>query len=228
MRRTQPYDPLVEALESIMEAKRKRQYEQQFGQVSPILSRGGDRPTNIRDALAAIQAEERPTGLGGVLDRLNPFAPARGRGSEIEQLLLAEQMGREKPRQGILIMVDDKTLLIDPVTGETITEVPKPPESGRKILEAHINPKTMQPRKVYGGPPGSSTVTGTRGAGGELIPSPITEALETPRKEIRKRKRVEGKVKERPLKPKEYPDAKWSEEHQMWTIVKNGRLMGVK
>lgn len=49
-----------------------------------------------------------------------------------------------------------------------------------------------------------------------------------PRKEIRKRKRVESKVKERPPKPKEYPDAKWSKEHQMWTIVKNGRLMGVK
>jgi len=45
---------------------------------------------------------------------------------------------------------------------------------------------------------------------------------------IRKRKRVESKVKERPPKPKEYPDAKWSKEHQMWTIVKNGRLMGVK
>lgn len=40
------------------------------------------------------------------------------------------------------------------------------------------------------------------------------------------RKRVESK--ERSPKPKEYPDAKWSKEHQMWTIVKNGRLMGVK
>lgn len=36
------------------------------------------------------------------------------------------------------------------------------------------------------------------------------------------------KTKERPPKPAEYPDAVWSEEHQMWTIVKNGRLMGVK
>lgn len=51
------------------------------------------------------------------------------------------------------------------------------------------------------------------------------ERTET-RRGIRKRKRVEAK--ERPPKPKGYPDAKWSEEHQMWTIVKNERLMGVK
>lgn len=47
-------------------------------------------------------------------------------------------------------------------------------------------------------------------------------------KVIRKRKRVESKAKERPPKPKEYPDAVWNAEHGMWTIVKNGRLMGVK
>jgi len=60
-------------------------------------------------------------------------------------------------------------------------------------------------------------------------PSPITEALGEPTVG-RKRKRVVSKAvtKERPPKPKEYPDAVWNEEHQMWTIVKNGRLMGVK
>ncbi len=55
-------------------------------------------------------------------------------------------------------------------------------------------------------------------------------------KKVRPRKKVESKVakpvsakaEKRPPKPKEYPDAKWSEEHGMWTIVKNGRLMGVK
>lgn len=40
------------------------------------------------------------------------------------------------------------------------------------------------------------------------------------------RRQVESK--EIPPKPKEYPDAKWNEEHQMWTIIKKGRLMGVK
>ena len=32
----------------------------------------------------------------------------------------------------------------------------------------------------------------------------------------------------RPPKPKKYPNAKWSEEHQMWTVVKNGRLIGIQ
>jgi len=40
------------------------------------------------------------------------------------------------------------------------------------------------------------------------------------------RKKVESK--EIPPKPKDYPDAKWSEEHQMWTVVRNGRLKGIK
>lgn len=29
-------------------------------------------------------------------------------------------------------------------------------------------------------------------------------------------------------KPKDYPDAVWSEEHQMWTVIREGRLKGVK
>jgi len=29
-------------------------------------------------------------------------------------------------------------------------------------------------------------------------------------------------------KPKDYPDAKWSDEHQMWVVTRNGRLMGVE
>lgn len=28
--------------------------------------------------------------------------------------------------------------------------------------------------------------------------------------------------------PPEYPDAVWSKEHQMWTVIRNGRLMGVE
>ena len=31
-----------------------------------------------------------------------------------------------------------------------------------------------------------------------------------------------------PSKPAEYPDAEWSEEHQMWTVVRNGRLKGIQ
>ena len=29
-------------------------------------------------------------------------------------------------------------------------------------------------------------------------------------------------------KPAEYPDAVWNEEHKMWTVVREGRLMGVQ
>lgn len=37
-----------------------------------------------------------------------------------------------------------------------------------------------------------------------------------------------NKVTKRPPKPTEYPDAVWNEQHQMWTVVRNGRLMGIK
>jgi hypothetical protein len=31
-----------------------------------------------------------------------------------------------------------------------------------------------------------------------------------------------------PPKPAEYPDAVWNEQHQMWTVVKNGKLIGLR
>ena len=34
--------------------------------------------------------------------------------------------------------------------------------------------------------------------------------------------------KDRPVKPAEYPDAEWSEEHKMWTVIRDGRLKGIK
>jgi hypothetical protein len=32
----------------------------------------------------------------------------------------------------------------------------------------------------------------------------------------------------RPPKPKDYPDAEWSEEYQMWTVIRDGRLKGIE
>lgn len=63
--------------------------------------------------------------------------------------------------------------------------------------------------------------------------SPISQALEskpTTGKWDQSKKVLKKKVesKTRPPKPKEYPNAQWNEEHGMWTIVKNGRLMGIK
>jgi len=89
------------------------------------------------------------------------------------------------------------------------------------------------------------TVT-RKGVRKKVKSTPITEALEEPTatathprtggkiqmpaaaKEERHVRRVKSKEVKRPPKPKEYPDAVWNEEHQMWTIVKNGRLMGIQ
>ena len=163
-----------------------------------------------------------------------------------------ERMGQPKGRAGKIVRQGGKTLLIDPQTGETITEIPTPPKTAQDILdeianltstaetipedivgtgviEQHlgalgeqfagidprtsqprqtvINPKTGQPRKIFGK---EGDVIGIRG--------------QPQRKRVEARE-VKGK---RPPKPKEYPDAKWNEEHQLWTIVQNGRLKGIK
>lgn len=82
------------------QGKQQRQTQQQFQQVSPILAREGDMQANLQEALRAISemTAKRPTGLGGIVDRLNPFAPARGGGSELEQALL-QQLTEKEPQR---------------------------------------------------------------------------------------------------------------------------------
>jgi len=89
-------DAIAKMMQNIQKGKRKRQYQQQFQQVSPILSRGGDRQANIQEALRSISEAKRPTGISGAVDWLNPFAPTRGRGSALEQSLL--EVAMKEPR----------------------------------------------------------------------------------------------------------------------------------
>ena len=162
---------------------------------------------------------------------------------------------QKQPVQGKIVMAGDKALLIDPYTGETIKEIPMPPEIGRKVIEgleeyAKIN-KMQDKEGGLGGLPPEIPVSRKRAIEQELMEKEGLEKYEEeytrdpwwgkPRTETRTGVRKKGvqpqaagpaegpvESKTRPPQPKEYPDAEWSEEHQMWTIIKNGRIMGVK
>lgn len=157
-----------------------------------------------------------------------------------------EALGREKQRQGRLAKVGDKWGFISE-TGE-FQPIPMPPPSAVKLLEEYARGTkaaagieeagTRMPPEVLDAilKPMEKGVLERGGYEEVEVPGEKRSRFGIdwlardipPRKEIRPRKKVVSKEKERPPKPKEYPDAKWSEEHQMWTIVKNGRLMGVK
>jgi len=165
------------------------------------------------------------------------------------------QKQKEQPVQGKIVMAGDKALLIDPYTGETIKEIPMPPDSGRKVLEELA--KTTKaaegiPQETLEQPiidaitePLRQKAIGTAGFEEYEIPAEKRSRLgidwlarDKPARTGVRKKGVQPQVagpaegpvesKTRPPQPKEYPDAEWSEEHQMWTIIKNGRIMGVK
>ena len=151
--------------------------------------------------------------------------------------------GKQKQQvQGKIVMAGDKALLIDPTTGETIKEIPMPPDSGRKVLEelakvtkaAEGIPQETLEQPIIDAITEPLRQDAMRTTGFEEYEMPAEKrsrlgidwlARDKPAR-TGVRKKVESKT--RPPKPKEYPDAEWSEEHQMWTIIKNGRIMGVK
>lgn len=64
--------PLVDAINNLVQAKRERQQEEQIRQMLTMI-RAGKRPES-----AFGGTDTGPTGIAGILDRLNPLAPHRG------------------------------------------------------------------------------------------------------------------------------------------------------
>lgn len=94
--------------------KRQRQLQQQEELTSPILSRKGDQTENIRAALETLKTQQKPTGISGALDFVNPLAPARGF-SSLQQGLTKQLIQSPKGR---IVVGDGTTWLVNPQTGE--------------------------------------------------------------------------------------------------------------
>lgn len=195
----------------------------------------------IGELLAGIQAGKRQKGV----DEL----ARRGAEADIAYKRKATGlMGQPEQVKGILVEGENTTLLVNPYTGEVIQDLKVPPpksEAGKKVMDAFNNIARLSQHEDQGGlssvEPELINEFKSRqhqqlmeGMGMEQYPIPGEKRSKLgfdflakdipPRMGVRKK--VESKV--RPPKPKEYPDATWSEEHQMWTVVRNGRLMGVK
>lgn len=69
--------------------------------------------------------------------------------------------------------------------------------------------------RVKRNPIHDSLTTRVQKAAGAVAPKPAT-----PRKVAPERQRMQP--------PAEHPDATWNPEHKMWTVVRDGRLMGIK
>ena len=195
------------------------------------------------------QARIPISGGGGVID-------LSAKENESKRLI-AQAIGQligdtvKKPQQkqvrGIVVRGENSIQLINPEDGSLIKDLGPPPKGDKanKALDAIIAmgqisdaaekiPTDALPQSAIDEAMGRQrgSLMGELGLEEYEIPGEKRSRLgmdwlakdEPARMGVRKK--VESK--EIPPKPKEYPDAKWSEEHQMWTIVKNGRLMGVK
>jgi len=182
-----PAQPLIEALNSLLATKRQKQYQQQFGQVSPILARGGGQEANIRNALATLRVGQgqRPTGLGGFVDFINPFTPARGSGSELEQSLLQMLMSQKperpiSPSQQIAqIKLDRIRKLEEKINAGTITDEERAIYDKLTVGQPLVEIQSPQDltgaiEKLYK----AKATVGTDTAEGELISNQISDLLE--------------------------------------------------
>lgn len=188
-------------------------------------------------------------GGGGVIDLSSKENESR---RLIAQALgeLLGSIGRKpqpKPVRGIIVRGENTIQLINPEDGSLIADLGPPPKGDKanKALDAIIAMGKMSDaaEKIPTDALPQSVIDEAMGRQrGSLMGELGLEEYEVPGEKRSRlgidwlakdvpastgiRKKVESK--ERPPKPKEYPDAKWSEEHQMWTIIRNGRLKGVK
>jgi len=111
------------------------------------------------------------------------------------RLLIAQAIGemlgnigrgrQQEQRRGQIVMVGDKALLIDPYTGETIREIPLPPESGIKLLEEYAKINKMQEEGGLAGLPPEVPVARKRQLRGGLMDTLGLEEAEIPGEERR-------------------------------------------
>lgn len=217
-------NPIVQALQMMVQQKRQREQDKltggeivtgEDGNTYFVLPNGEVKPLTKPDG-TPLKGPKSEAGKK-VTDELNEMAKASKSIKDIPESVLEPGIADEIMRTRRRGVMDQYGLEEFDIPGEKRSRL------GMDWLARDVPPRKEIRKKPKFPPPTEFLRT-------QELPAMRRELAEAQIPTARKRKRVESKVvtKERPPKPKEYPDAKWNDEHQCWTIVKNGRLMGVK
>lgn len=212
----------------ILEARRKRKLEEEasrrgeekFGLEKALTEAKTDwygrrgvakeqTPEKIIGSIAKLQKakENAPPVFGSMIDKqlselYNQLAEAEG--GRITETPAEKQFGGPEWLPNFLrdILARDKPA----ETGFVPNEPPSGPQLGDALS---YDIRTRQPDSYLG----------------EMGRVPIKKPTKTVPSKVTKAKTTKAA---RPPKPTGYPDAVWNEEHGMWTVVRNGRLKGIK